>query len=120
MAEKKITKKELFGRLLEINEVAHNEDLTNFINHEIELLNKKATKTGTTKTQKENEDIKTKIINALVEIAVPTTITDLQKNNEELAEYSNQKLSALLKQLVETKQVVKTTDKKKSYFSIAE
>ena len=106
MAEKKLTKKELFGRLLEINEVAHNEDLTNFINHEIELLNKKATKTGTTKTQKENEDIK--------------TITDLQKNNEELAEYSNQKLSALLKQLVETKQVVKTTDKKKSYFSIAE
>ena len=120
MAEKKTTKKEYFGRLLAIEGVAENQELVNFINHEIELLNKKATKTVATKTQQENEGIKTKIINALVEIAVPTTITDLQKSNEELAEYSNQKLSALLKQLLEDKQVIKTTDKKKSYFSIAE
>jgi len=36
-----------------------------------------------------------------------------------MANYSNQKLSALLKQLVESNQVVKTVDKKKSYFTVA-
>ena len=35
-----------------------------------------------------------------------------------MAEYSNQKLSALMKKLVESGRVAKTTDKKKSYFSI--
>ena len=35
-----------------------------------------------------------------------------------MANYSNQKLSALLKQLVKENRVVKTVDKKKSYFSI--
>ena len=120
MVEKRLTKKDLFGRLLEIEEVASNEELTNFINHELELLNKKASKSGTTKTQKENEELKVQILQALEEVGTPVTITELQKTNDTMAEYSNQKLSALLKQLLETNQVVKTTDKKKSYFAIAE
>ena len=33
---------------------------------------------------------------------------------------TNQKISALLKQLVESNKVVKVTDKKKSYFSVSE
>ena len=40
--EKKLTKKEMFEKLLEIEEVYNDEDLVNFINHEIKLLNKKA------------------------------------------------------------------------------
>ena len=46
------------------------------------------------------------------------TSTELQELDSEMANYSNQKLSALLKQLVEENRVVKTVDKKKSYFSI--
>ena len=34
--------------------------------------------------------------------------------------FSNQKLSALLKKLVDAGRVIKTVDKKKSYFSVAE
>ena len=63
----------------------------------------------------------TKIVNALQEIGEPVTISDLQKQNKEMSEYSNQKLSAMLKKLVDNeKTVIKTIDKKKSFFSLAE
>ena len=38
----------------------------------------------------------------------------------EFSEYSNQKLSALVKQLVDNGEILKTVDKKKSYFEVAE
>ena len=44
------------------------------------------------------------------------TITELQEQNEEMANYSNQKLSALLKQLVDSNVVARQVDKKKAYF----
>ena len=116
--EKRLTKKEYFGIIRGI--VEDRQDLVEFIDHELELLNKKSSSKGQTKTQKENEEIKVKIINALTEIARPVTITELQENNEEMAIYSNQKLSALLKQLVDTQQVAKVIDKKKSYFSVVD
>ena len=118
MENKKMTKKEYFGVLLEM--VNGNEDLTNFINHEIELLDRKASKSGQTKTQKENETIMERIVEVLGEIGKPVTITELQSANAEMGEFSNQKLSALLKKLVDSNQVVKTIDKKKSYFSLGE
>ena len=116
--EKRLTKKEYFGIIRVI--VEDRQDLVEFIDHELELLNKKSSSKGQSKTQKENEEIKVKIINALTEIARPVTITELQENNEEMAIYSNQKLSALLKQLVDTQQVAKVIDKKKSYFSVVD
>lgn len=48
----------------------------------------------------------------------PVTITEMQKTDE-LSEYSNQKLSALLKKLVSAGEVVRTEEKKKAYFSLA-
>ena len=119
MANKK-TKKELFGEVREIVEREGRADLVEFVDHELELLNKKANRTGTTKTQKENEGIKEKIIEALVRIATPVTITELQEQDEEMAQYSNQKISALLTQLIKEEKVVRNKDKKKSVFTIAE
>ena len=46
-------------------------------------------------------------------------ISEIQDANDRLGELSNQKMSALLKKLVDTEKVVKTTDKKVTYFSIA-
>lgn len=116
--EKRITKKEYFGMIREL--VADRADLVEFVDRELELLNKKVSSKSPSKTQVENENIKAKLINALIKIAKPVTITELQENNEEMATYSNQKLSALLKQLVDTNQVTKMIDKKKSYFSVEE
>ena len=47
------------------------------------------------------------------------TVSEMQKASDKLAEYSNQKISAILRKMVDNGTIVKTTDKKKSYFSIA-
>lgn len=114
----KMTKKEMFEMIKGV--CANDTRIVEFCDHEIELLNRKNSKSTMTKTQTENVAIMETIKNALRVVGKPVTITDLQNANEEMAQYSNQKLSALLKKLVESNEVVKTTDKKKSYFSIGE
>ena len=47
------------------------------------------------------------------------TISEMQKASDKLAEYTNQKISAILRKMVESGTIVKTVDKKKSYFSLA-
>lgn len=116
MANKK-TKREFFGEIREI--VKENTELVEFIDHELELLDKK-TSAKSTKVNTEQVELMGKIVNALNEIGRSVTISELQKENAEMAEYSNQKLSAMLKKLVDNKQVTKMIDKKKSYFMVAE
>ena len=116
MANKK-TKREFFGEIREI--VKENTELVEFIDHELELLDKK-TSAKSTKVNTEQVELMGKIVNALNKIGRSVTISELQKENAEMAEYSNQKLSAMLKKLVDNKQVKKMIDKKKSYFMVAE
>lgn len=118
MENKKLTKREVFSKMLEVEEIASNELFVEFINHELELLDRKSSKSTQTKTQIENESIKNAIVESLERVAKAVTITELQELDSEMENYSNQKLSALLKQLVKENRVVKTVDKKKSYFSI--
>ena len=121
--EKKMTKKEYFAVLAEVvanSDMENKEGALAFIAHEVELLEKKSAKSGQTKTQKENTEILVKIKAELAEVGKAVTITELQAASAEMAQYSNQKLSALLKKLVESGEVVKTTEKKKSYFAVAE
>ena len=47
------------------------------------------------------------------------TVSEMQKASEMLAGYSNQKISAILRKMIDSGAVVKTVDKKKSYFSLA-
>lgn len=71
-----------------------------------------------TAKQIENDKLADIIIETLMNSENPMTITEMQKSNEKLAEYSNQKISAILRKLVESAQVIKTVEKKKSYFSV--
>ena len=120
---KKMTKKEMFAMVIEVVngvEVENKEEMLNFLNHEVELLNKKSSKSGETKTQKENKVLMEQLKEALAEMTAPVTISEFQeKSTHEIATLSNQKLSALLKKLVDAKEVVKTSEKKKSYFALA-
>ena len=129
--EKKVTKKEMFAKLytlVENSTVDNKTDLLGFIDHEVELLTRKNSGNSQTKVQKENEVVCEMLVNELAKIAKPITITDLMATSEVVKNYvlengnhlTNQKISALLKQLVESNQVVKVTDKKKSYFSVNE
>jgi len=79
---------------------------------------KSATKKPTA-NQAENEDYKATILNVL-DGAGAVTVTELQGKDETLGALSNQRVSALLRQLVEAGKVVKTMDKKKALFALAE
>ena len=113
----KITKKEMFTMIKA--QVKDNAEMVAFIDHEIELLEKKASNKKATKTQEANVGIKSTIL-AVLEGAKPMTVTEMQGASAELGELSNQKVSALVRQLVESGKVVKTIDKKVSRFSLAD
>ena len=122
MANTKVTKKDMFIAILAlIAEAAPDKDvdvLTKFVENEIALLDKRAANKTATKTQKENEGIKALILDTLTEIDKPVTISEMQAFSADLAVYTNQKLSALLTQMKAEGTVVKTVEKKKSYFSV--
>lgn len=112
--EKKITKREMYEKIK-----AHltDEAEIKFIDHELELLAKKnSSEKKPTKVQEENVGIKQVILDNLTEEGI--TISDLQKKVPELGALSNQRISALMRQLKNDELVVKTEDKRKSYFSL--
>ena len=115
----KMTKKDYFNALLALVSASapdNAETLTAFINHEIELIENKRSSAKPTKTQTENVAILDVICNHLAESGKPMTISEMQKTFPDLAEYSCQKLSAILNH---SDRIVKTTEKKKSYFSVS-
>ena len=113
----KVTKAEMFAMIKEVEGVKENADMVAFIDHELELLAKKSANKKPTKTQEENEGIKAEILNVLTDEGV--TVSDLQSKSDVLGNLSNQRVSALLRQLIADGKVVKNVDKKKSYFSLA-
>lgn len=120
---KKMTKKEMFAMIMEVvanSTVENKAEMENFITHEIKLLEKKSSKSGQSKTQKENEILKEEILSELGKLKEGVTISEFQAVTRFAPpEFSNQKISALLNQLEKTGKVKKEVVKKKSYFSIA-
>ena len=119
MKEKKMTKRDYFNQLLTIADVKANEDLVAFIEHELELLAKKnSSEKKPTAVQVANEGIKEAILEGM-EVNRLYTITELQKNISACADLSNQRISALVRQLKDEGKVVRTEDNRKAYFSLA-
>lgn len=112
---KKLTKIDMFTLILK--ELSDPTQIA-FIEHEIELLeNKKMVSRKQTKTQKDNEILKLDIVKFLQSSGNSFTITELQKNISSIENLSNQRVSALLTQLVNSGTVSKTYEKRKAYFS---
>jgi hypothetical protein len=110
----KMTKKDYFNKVLTF--VAGDAELEKFIQHEIELLDKKSANKKPTKTQAENEGYKAEILSVLT--TEGATVNEIRSRSEVLGGLSNQRVSALLRQMIDAKEVVKTVDKKKSLFSL--
>ena len=72
-----------------------------------------------TAEQKKNEGLKEIILEVLTRYEEPKQVKDLIAENEELASYTGQKISALITQLVKAEKVVKVVDKNVSKFQIA-
>lgn len=110
----------MVAKVVENSNEKNKAEMLDFIAHEVELLEKKNSKSAPTKTQKENEVLMAQLLEALAEFDKPITVSDFMKeSSHEVATLSNQKLSALLKKLVDSKKVIKTVEKKKSFFSLA-
>lgn len=121
--EKRPTKKEMFDMIESL--CSSNPQVVEFCQHEKELLAKK--NTSSSKVNADTIAIMDLLKVELANIARPVTISELMTSSEAIATYvygkdnqhlSNQKISALLNKMVDTKEVIKTIDKKKSYFSI--
>lgn len=118
---KKVTIKEQFTEVAEVLRGVDRADLAEFIEGRIEVLNKKAENKKATAKQVENEGIKSNILERLSAITAEdnrsgVTVGELIKDFEGV---SSQKMSALLRQLVESGKVNREVVKKVAYFSIA-
>jgi hypothetical protein len=119
--EKKMTKKEMFTLIATLN--ADNQAIVDFCNHEIELLdNKKSNgnKKANEKVAKETEIVYNALVSVGKAVSASELIaeTDLTALENESGVVSTQKVSAMLKKLVESGKVEKYTDKKKTYFKV--
>lgn len=122
MAEKKITKREVVEKMLADSNINSNEVYVAYLKNELELLKKKSENKKATKNQTENIEIKEVIIEVLgrmgkgrageIQLAVQAT------DKEKYATLTNQRTSAILKQMIDEGTVVKTVDKKVSTFSL--
>ena len=122
---KKMTKKDYFNALLNIPAVGTKEELVAFIEHELELLERKSEKKAgdkkPTATQIENEVIKEEILN-FMEPNNLYSISEFQKKVPKCADLSNQKISSLLRQLLPengTGQIERVEDKRKVFYKLA-
>lgn len=112
----KKTKKELFAEILASESVAVNPEWVDFLKKEIALLEKK-TASKQAKSNSDHEAIIAELKNVLVNSGnVGLTITEMQNKSELLSTLSNQKVSAMLKKLVDSGVAYKTKDKKTTKF----
>ena len=114
-----MTKREVLNAMANVVAINTNVDFMEFINAELKRLDSKKPSKKDTEKKELNDLIKDTIIAVLTANAeTPLSITDMQRVSADLSGYSNQKLSALVKQLVDSGEVEKTIEKRKSYFSI--
>lgn len=113
-----MTKREMFVEIRKA--VSANDEMVTFIDRQIELLDRKSSaERKPTATQKENEGFKTDILMTLSGADEPMSIKALQETIPSIAKLSNQRVSHLLKALVDSGQVVKVYVKKVPLFSLA-
>jgi hypothetical protein len=113
----KMTQRDYFNEIIAVAKAADRNDLVEFAEGRIAALDKKSANRKPSKAQAENEGIKSVILEVLTDEGV--TVTDLIKSDERFAEFSNQKMSALLRQLVADGKVAKTVEKGKAFFALA-
>ena len=115
---KKATQREMFAEIIALAQDNDRDDIVTFAEERIAVLDKKNASRKPSKTQEEN------IVLAEIVKSVLTsegkTVSEIQALSPEFAGLSTQKMSAVVKMLVDSGVAVKTTDKKKSLFSLAE
>ena len=112
----KMTKVEAFNAIL--GYVQDNADLTAFINHEIDLLNKKSEKSAEKRAEKANAyaDTLVTVKNVLATAENGMTITDILKVGN--FDMSNQKMTYIIKSAIADGTITKAIVKGRTYYSV--
>lgn len=125
----KLTKRDFYNSLIAMADngadfgTVSAEDMKVFAEHEIELLDKKkaSAKANPNSKTTANDELREKILSALAETPDRKyTITDMQKEFDFLEGKSNQSVSALVRPMVESGEIVRIEEKRKAYFKIAD
>ena len=122
--EKKMTKKEMFGLLLELletAEVAERDELKNFVAHEIEMIENKAEKAKTYKRKKTADVLKEQMYTKL-DILEFRTIHDIVSdfNDADItAAKVSARLTSLVKEGVAIKEEIKIENRKLMGYKLA-
>ena len=115
MAKATKTQREFFLDIVNLATENGRPDIVEFAWHKINLLDNKAAKKKLTKTQVANFGLKQKIYDVLSASEKAMTVSEILKNLD--SDASSQKVSALLKQMIENEgRVDKVVEKKVSYF----
>ena len=112
---KKMTIVEMYAKVIEKAKDVLSDEEIKFLEERAEMHSKKNTNRKPTKAQAENEEIKAKILEVM-ESGKAYTVTEIQKA---VGLESNQKASALIRQLKESDLVIRKEEKGKAYFTKA-
>ena len=119
---KKKTVVEMYREIMAIPQVAENEEMVEFLTKRIELTEKKKGSVNSKKVE-ENKKFYIEIEGVMRAIGKPATATEIFKGcGGELAKYSPNKVSAMLKKMHEEEHTVNIdrTNKKATLFSLME
>ena len=122
--EKKMTKKEMFGLLLELletAEVAERDELKNFVAHEIEMIENKAEKAKTYKRKKTADVLKEQIYTKLDVLEFRTIhdiVSDFNDSDITAAKVSA-RLTSLVKEGLAIKEEIKIENRKLMGYKLA-
>ena len=119
----KITKREKYELLKNIPAVAENAMLVEFIDHELELLDRKNTSNGEkklTSKQTKNEAYKSEILNYM-EVGTKYTVSALLDGVPETPEgMTHNRIVALLKQLCDAGAIIRYKEKGDTLFALSD
>jgi arsenate reductase-like glutaredoxin family protein len=114
----KTTQREVFERMLTYSQVQADAEAVELINKKLDQLNKKRTSGVSEKVQAERAALMNEVAEALNTINRPVTVTELLSVSPLDNKYSNQRITAILNKMIGNGLVVRTIEKKRSYFSL--
>jgi len=129
---KKVTKREVINELLKESLIQETPMYKNYLEHELELLNRKNANSKTSNS-KENQEIANMLLEEMAKFEntgkMQYTITELMKSSKAIQDYvcesgkslSNSKITSIFSKMLESSNspIVNIKDKKNSYYSLA-
>lgn len=120
----KLTKRDYYNEIIKLANENNRNDIVEFANHEIELLDRKKSNGKAKVNETMNANIEL-VYNELLRVGKSTTTELISKGNlsplaNEFNVITTQKVSAYLNKLYNEKRVDKVVEKKKTYFFVIE